>query len=196
MDKHYRILYTAVLSILILLFASTNMYGSVAAAPPTFTGNAANDFTGSDVIRIDDLEGDVGMPIPPFPDGTQSGFDMRTVYLHYDAETDTLSVGIDCIHICGDADSDGDPGSAGPILGKAVADGGLGGADIADFGAGESFGLLIDTNNDFAGSTGNLRWLSASKAAAPLPRSAPLTIRGASVNSSLTLAGVHNYRML
>lgn len=155
MDKRFQILSAGFFSLLIPFLASTNMYGLTLAAPPAFTGNAANDFSGSDVIKIEDLQGDVGMPIPPFPDGTQSGFDMRTVYLHYDAETDILSVGIDCIHICGDSDGDGDPGNAGEILGKSIAEGGLGGADIADFGSGESFGLLIDTNNDFTGSTGD-----------------------------------------
>ncbi|MBX3012870.1 MAG: sortase [Caldilineaceae bacterium] len=124
-------------------------------AAPTFTGDAAADFTSSAAVVIPDLEGDVGMPNPNFPAGSRSGWDMRTVYLEYDPATDILYVGIDCIMICGDADGDGDPNVTGPILGKPVSEGGLGGIDVADFGRGESFALLIDTNNDFTDSGGN-----------------------------------------
>jgi len=124
-------------------------------AAPTFTGDAAADFTGPDAVMLADLEGDVGMPSPDFPADTRSGWDMRAVYLEYDAGADILYVGIDCIVICGDADSDGDPNVTGPILGKPTSEGGLGGTDVADFGRGESFALLIDTNNDFADGSGN-----------------------------------------
>lgn len=136
-----------VLSILLLVQRAT--------AAPIFTGNAAADFNGPDVIKINDLEGDVGMPSPDFPASARSGWDMRAVYLAYDQASDTMYVGIDCIVICGDADGDGDPNRTGPILGKPVNQGGLGGEDVADFGPGESFGLLIDTNNDISGTTGS-----------------------------------------
>lgn len=112
-------------------------------AAPTFTGNAEADFTGATVIKINDrATPDVGLP-RAFPAGTISGFDMRALYLDYDAATDTMYVGIDCFTICGDTDGDGDPGGTSDILA------GLGGEDIPDFGPGESFGLLIDTDNDF-----------------------------------------------
>ncbi len=124
-------------------------------AAPTFTGDAAADFADSNAVRIADLEGDVGMPAPDFPAGTVSGWDMRAVYLEYDPATDILYVGIDCIAICGDADGDGDPNVTGPILGRPVSTGGLGGQDAADWGRGEAFGLLIDTNNDFDGTNGD-----------------------------------------
>jgi sortase A len=127
----------------------------LSAAAPTFTGDAAADFTGSNAARIADIEGDVGMPAPDFPAGSISGWDMRAIYLEYDPVADVLYVGIDCIVICGDADNDGDPNTTGPILGKPVSDGGLGGQDIADWGRGEAFGLLIDTNNDFDGVNGD-----------------------------------------
>lgn len=124
-------------------------------AAPTFTGDAAADFTSPAVVMLADAEGDVGIPFPSFPVGTRSGWDMRAVYLEYEPATDILYVGIDCIVICGDADGDGDPNVTGPILGKPANEGGLGGTDVADFGRGESFALLIDTNNDFTGATGN-----------------------------------------
>jgi len=124
-------------------------------AAPTFTGDAAADFTSPAAVKLADLEADVGMPSPDFAAEARSGWDMRAVYLEYDPATDTLYVGIDCIVICGDADGDGDPNVTGPILGKPASQGGLGGTDMANFGRGESFALLIDTNNDFTGSSGN-----------------------------------------
>lgn len=124
-------------------------------AAPTFTGDAAADFTSPDAVSVTDIEGDVGMPFPDFPADARSGWDIRAVYLEYDPATDILYVGIDCVVICGDADGDGDPNVTGPILGKPASEGGLGGTDVADFGRGESFALLIDTNNDFTGGSGN-----------------------------------------
>ncbi|MFN8492892.1 MAG: sortase [Caldilineaceae bacterium] len=123
------------------------------AAAPKFTGDATVDFTGPDVIKLNDRSTpDVGMPWldPPtvtvgYPISAVSGFDMRAVYLQYDKATDKMYVGIDCFVICGDADGDGNPGQAGTIL----ANPNLGGKDPPDFGPGESFGLLIDTNNDY-----------------------------------------------
>lgn len=118
-------------------------------AAPTFTGDAAADFTGATAIKINDRSTpDVGLP-RAFPAGTISGFDMRALYLDYDAATDTMYVGIDCFTICGDTDGDGDPGGTSDILAR------LGGKDIPDFGPGESFGLLIDTDNDYTPSGGD-----------------------------------------
>ncbi|MEZ4727836.1 MAG: sortase [Caldilineaceae bacterium] len=124
-------------------------------AAPNFTGDAAADFTSPDAVVVPDIEGDVGMPFPDFPVDARSGWDIRAVYLEYDPATDILYVGIDCVVICGDADGDGDPDVTGPILGKPASEGGLGGTDVANFGRGESFALLIDTNNDFTGGSGN-----------------------------------------
>ncbi len=145
----YLVIGALLLTLSILLFVHSTI-----VAAPIFTGDAAADFKSPGVIKIADMEGDVGMPVPDFPVGTRSGWDMRTVYLEYDQAADTMYVGIDCIVICGDADNDGNPNTTGPILGKAVGEGGLGGKDVADFGPGESFGLIIDTNNDFTGTTG------------------------------------------
>ncbi|CAN5621072.1 hypothetical protein BH10CHL1_BH10CHL1_40940 [soil metagenome] len=124
-------------------------------AAPVFTGDAAADFVGPDVITLNDRAApDVGLPYPEpptttvgFPTSTVSGFDMRAVYLNYDRATDTMYVGVDCFVICGDADGDGDPNATGPILTA------LSGTDAPNFGAGESFGLIIDTDNDYITST-------------------------------------------
>lgn len=145
------LLIPAILFTCTLLFTVTKF----TRAAPTFTGNATADFTSTAAVKIADLEADVGMPSPDFGVDARSGWDMRTVYLEYDSAADILYVGIDCIMICGDADGNGDPDVTGPILGKPVSEGGLGGSDVANFGRGESFALLIDTNNDFTGSSGN-----------------------------------------
>ena len=120
--------------------------GNIAAvlAAPTFTGDAPNDFTDSDTIVVPDPSGiDVGVPSPPAPASTISGWDMETVYFDYDWDTDTMYVGVHCFgEICSDADSDGDPGNTSGWLNT------LGGTDPADYGYTEGFALLIDVDND------------------------------------------------
>lgn len=142
-----------------LLFLSLSI-GTKAA--PTFSGHAAVDFAGQPaLVMVDSPPNDVGMPnqvtfisngvtitVPAFAPGSLTGWNMITGYVQYDSSSDTLYVGVICATICGDADGDGDAGTTGAILGKPVTEGGLGGQDVADLGEGESFGLLIDTNND------------------------------------------------
>ena len=139
--------------VLAVAFLAVQLRHSFAA--PNFTGDAAADFTSPAAVKVDDPEADVGMPAPDFGPEARSGWDIKAVYLEYDPAADTLYVGIDCVVICGDADGDGDPSVTGPILGKPVSEGGLGGTDVPDFGRGEAFALLIDTNNDFTGASGN-----------------------------------------
>lgn len=137
----------AVLALVFITLAMTR--GDITAAP-TFTGDAPADFIGADVIMLNDREfPDVGLPRGYYSDTVISGFDIRAVYLEYDPATDVMYVGIDCFVICGDADGDGDPDAAGPVLGESTSNGGLGGTDAPRFGDGESFGLLFDTNNDY-----------------------------------------------
>ncbi|MEZ4727835.1 MAG: sortase [Caldilineaceae bacterium] len=134
--------------VLAILWVMIQLNHSYAA--PTFTGDAAADFTGPNVIRIDDRSTpDVGLPHPAFPTTTISGFDIRALYLEYEEATDTMYVGIDCFGICGDTDGDGDPGGTSTTLAD------LGGEDVPEFGPGESFGLLIDTDNDYSASGGD-----------------------------------------
>jgi len=93
------------------------------------------------VAVVEDGVGDVGVP-DSFPEGTVSGNDVADVRLYYDRESDTLHVGIRTVGIAGDVDGDGDPGHTSDELGA------LGGADHPDFAAGESFGLLLDLDED------------------------------------------------
>ncbi|MCB0086662.1 MAG: hypothetical protein KDE54_02020, partial [Caldilineaceae bacterium] len=141
-------LYQYLISGIIIVGAVLSLFSQNGFAEPTFTGDAAADFTGPDVVTIEDLTNDVGIPAPDFPPGSMTGWDMRAIYLEYDPATDTMYVGVDCVVICGDADNDGDPNTTGPILGQPASEGGLGGTDVADWGSGESFGLIFDTNDD------------------------------------------------
>lgn len=152
MKRNLQLMLTSAI-LLAVVFLAVQLRNSVAA--PTFTGNVAADFTSPAVVKVDDTEADVGMPAPDFGPDARSGWDIRAVYLEYAPATDILYVGIDCVMICGDADGDGDPNVTGPILGKPVGSGGLGGTDVANFGRGESIALLIDTNNDFTDTGGN-----------------------------------------
>lgn len=134
--------------VLAVLFVTLQLNHSYAA--PTFTGDAAADFTGPNVIRIDDRNTpDVGLPRPAFPTTTISGFDIRALYLEYDATSDIMYVGIDCFGICGDTDGDGDPSGTSATLAS------LGGEDVPEFGPGESFGMLIDTDSDYTDTSGD-----------------------------------------
>ena len=134
--------------VLAVLLVLVKLNHSLAA--PIFTGDAAADFSGPNAIKIDDRSTpDVGLPHPAFPTTTISGWDMQAFYVEYDEATDTMYVGIDCFVICGDSDGDGDPSGTSTTLA------GLGGEDVANFGPGESFGLLIDTDNDYSDSGGD-----------------------------------------
>jgi hypothetical protein len=95
------------LGILAAMIVGLNRWSQSSTAQQVFTGNAAKDFTSSSAIRIaDDPEDpDVGMPRQlPFEN---SGWDVRAVYMDYSPVSDTLSIGIECWAICGDADGDG-----------------------------------------------------------------------------------------
>jgi hypothetical protein len=146
--RRYRLLTATVLSLLLVL---ATLVVSPVFAQPTFTGNAPADFGGlPDTVAVTDPGGvgDVGVPIPPAPSGTVSGWDVAVLYLNYDHATDTLYVGVDTFGICGDADGDGNPGGTSGWLA------GLGGMDLADLSGTESFCLLIDTNNDYVSGIG------------------------------------------
>ncbi len=111
-----------------------------------FTGDAAVDFNFTDNLKFtaSDPVGDVGIPIPPLPAGTVSGWDISAMHVAYDAANDTLFVGFDCSGICGDADGDGDAGgTGGPLTG-------LGGVDNASLGDQEAFAFLLDVDADSA----------------------------------------------
>ena len=86
---------------------------------------------------------DVGVPTQ-LPKGTISGWDINAIYWQYDYIQDDLLIGIDCFGVCGDADGDGNPGSAGVDLAK------LGGQDLPDLARGEGIAIVLDFNQDVA----------------------------------------------
>jgi hypothetical protein len=115
------------------------------------TGDAAKDFTDTrfdatsgrpknfGVVRVQDGTDspDVGVP-GQFPRGTISGWDIRAIFFQYDDLKDELLIGVDCFGVCGDADGDGDAGSASPTLRS------LGGQDLPDLARGEGFAIVLD----------------------------------------------------
>jgi hypothetical protein len=102
-------IYTPTLLLLFLL-ASASIF-----AQPAFTGFANSDFTNCGcflAVNLADNVGDNGLVCnsnPSFPAVPPTGFDVQHVYMHYDASTDQLYVGLDMVGIGGDADGDGDP---------------------------------------------------------------------------------------
>lgn len=115
------------------------------ATPPTFTGDVSVDFDPEveGVIVISD-PGGIDVPIPA-PFTAPSGFDIEDVRLYYDRATDILYIGLNTYVIAGDIDNDGDPNGTSPEMEA------MEGTDEIDFDKGESFGLIIDTNNDGLG---------------------------------------------
>ena len=114
-----------------------------AAAPPVFTGNAADDFGPAGGLFLPDPSGspDVGLP-EAAPPGTLSGWDMTGVWAHYDPETDTASFAIETYGVLGDPDGDGKDGKTADWLQDDS------GADVLDFGGSESFAILLDLDVD------------------------------------------------
>lgn len=108
-----------------------------------YTGNAIADFTSVfGAVRVVDPGGlDVGLPAAA-PPGTISGWDMRAIYFYYDLQSDSLSIGIDCYGICGDADGDGNPNVTSNWLRNS------GGRDIANWNNTESFAIVLDTDDN------------------------------------------------
>jgi hypothetical protein len=127
MTKHRNFaLALAAVAVLLVILVATSL------AAPSFTGDAAADFTGPDVlVQVDGTGPNVSIDAAA-PPGTVSGWDIRQVFFEYDASADIMYVGIDCWVICGDADGNGDPGTA------------LVGVDSPNLGAYESISLLLD----------------------------------------------------
>ncbi len=130
-------------AIRVVALVGAGLWTAMAAAQPVFTGDVFADFDPDESIVIVD-PGGVDVGVPQAAAGTVSGWDLRSVRLFYDVATDTLYVGFDTYGIAGDADGDGDPGAAGPVLAE------LGGQDAPDLGGTESFALLLDFEQDGA----------------------------------------------
>jgi len=128
--------------ILLFIFMFAIYTLPVVADAPVFTGDVEADFVGPGVVIIEDPgEIDVTMP-SAFPTGSISGNDIKDVRFFYDADEDTLSVGINTYLIAGDVDGNDNPGGTGLFLDE------LGGVDLPNFGGTESFALSIDIDED------------------------------------------------
>jgi hypothetical protein len=118
------------------------------AAPINFTGNVDQDFSASDTnVRITPVSNDplyIGQSQSMSNAGLISGWAIKDIRTNYDASTDTLYVGISTFSnangtkaILGDADGNGDPGTASAAT---IAAGGL---DNPNFGGRESFAIAF-----------------------------------------------------
>jgi len=129
-------------SILLFIIVLITLTLPATAATPIFSGNVETDFLGADIVIIEDPdEADVTLP-PTFPTGTISGNDVKDIRFFYDAEQDTLYVGLNTYLIAGDVDGNDNPGGTSPFLDD------LGGVDLPDMGGTESFALSIDIDED------------------------------------------------
>jgi hypothetical protein len=115
---------------------------SVAAAPITFTGNVATDFSQTipGVVVITDSLHDnspvhIAQPAWMTAGGLVSGWNIKDVRLDYDAKTDTMYVGVNTYGVAGNVDGNGTPGSPDPRLTAA------GGTDPANFGGDKSMAV-------------------------------------------------------
>ncbi|MDO8519842.1 MAG: thrombospondin type 3 repeat-containing protein, partial [Deltaproteobacteria bacterium] len=111
-----------------------------------FTGNVS-DFPPETCLEAPNGQ-NIAFPAS-FPAGSISGFDVRQICLLYNRPDDRLDVGVatfdDAFGVpvfFGDADGDGDPGSAGPEL---VTQAGL---DLPDLSGGEYFSFILDFDGD------------------------------------------------
>lgn len=110
---------------------------SLAALATPFQANAQIDTT----VFNDDPD-IVSGTLPLYPPETTSatppnaGFNLQRTIYRYDQNADTLDIRMKFDGIAGDADGNGDPNT--------------GTGDVANFGAGESFGIAIDAGCDLA----------------------------------------------
>lgn len=123
------------ISMLVIALAGGLAFGQAI----TFTGDVAADFP---AMQYYPDPGGMDVGVPSVLAGVTSGWDIQAIGISYDEATDTLFVGIDTFGIAGDADGDGDGGtaSAGLLIN--------GGDDIANFGGTESFTFGLDLNDD------------------------------------------------
>ena len=103
----------------------------------TFTGSVPADFTGTEVVSVPDVVGDVAVPgfAPP---GTVSGWDLMGAAFDLDRTAAQLHVGLDFFGVGGDADGDGVDGFTSPWLA------GLGGSDYTMLDYSESICIAFD----------------------------------------------------
>ncbi len=87
------------------------------AGPITLTGNVAQDFQPTPLNGVQVIPNSLG-PVAMDPalvaKGFVSGFSVQDIRLSYDQATDKLYVGVNTLGIAGDADGNGNPGTADP----------------------------------------------------------------------------------
>jgi hypothetical protein len=112
---------------------------TVTAAPITLTGNVAADFSTSNpsvlVIPHSDVPDHIAQPEWMTQAGLVSGWNIQDVRLSYNAQSDTLYVGVNTFGIAGDVDGKGNPGQSDPQLAAA------GGSNPAAFGGDKSMAV-------------------------------------------------------
>jgi hypothetical protein len=105
---------------------------SVTAGPITFNGNVTNDFnpaTNSSVVVIphSTVPDHIAQPAWMTNSGLVSGWNIKDIRLDYNAQSDTLYVGVNTFGIAGNVDGNGMPGTPDPRLTAA------GGSDPANW---------------------------------------------------------------
>jgi hypothetical protein len=109
------------------------------ADPITFTGNVAADFPSTNpsviIIPHSDVPDHLAQPAWMTQAGLVSGWNIQDVRLGYNAQTDTLSVGVNTFGIAGDVDGKGNPVMVDPQLAAA------GGSNAANFGGDKSMAV-------------------------------------------------------
>jgi hypothetical protein len=112
---------------------------TVTAAPITLTGNVAADFSTTNpsvlVIPHSDVPDHIAQPEWMTQAGLVSGWNIQDVRLSYNAQSDTLYVGVNTFGIAGDVDGKGNPGQNDPQLAAA------GGSNPAGFGGDKSMAV-------------------------------------------------------
>jgi hypothetical protein len=107
----------------------------------SFTGDVDVDFAAFDTEEVNDVVGDVGIPIYA-PPGTVSGWEIERVVFYLDRDDNILQVGLDAYGIAGDADGNGlDGNSALWLLNN-------GGTDYPELMSTESMGIAFDFDQD------------------------------------------------
>jgi hypothetical protein len=120
--------------------------GASALRAISLTGNVETDFVSPEAVIVSDgatpngPTPDVGMP--PGSPSVISGWDIKDFRFVYDAEEDSLYVGINFFGIAGDADGDGDPSRTSQQLTS------RGGQDLPDLGFSEAIQISFDWNRD------------------------------------------------
>jgi len=147
----------------IILFFSLLLFSSPVFAI-TLSGNVDTDF-GTNLCTDDPNGQNIALP-GTFPVGSISGFDVSQICLIYNQTNDVLLIGLGTFEntsgdpiIFGDADGDGDPGSAGASL---LAEGGDDTPDMEDV---EYVSVIFDFDGDFLTTPEAITGISAERSA-------------------------------